>query len=142
MESIYLMGEDNPGYLGEPHFTDIGFFEWKYEGHQLKESDVWQIVDCIHDYAAGKVPLMANGIILSKEEQAEEAPLNFKYGDNQKVSHIRIDETEAFIIPINGEPAAQIELLEEDWEITGGDIEDPDLKDEVLRRFKANTSGA
>ena len=30
---------------------------------------------------------------------------------------------------IEGEPIAQIEMLEEDWEITGGDIRDPDLKD-------------
>jgi len=39
-------------------------------------------------------------------------------------------------------PTAQIELLEEDREITGGDIYDHDLKKEVLRRIKANTSVA
>jgi hypothetical protein len=142
MESIELIGEANPNYLGELHFTGMGFFEWKYEGKQLQETEVWQIVDCIQDYAAGKVPLMANGIILPKEDQPEEVPLTFKYGKNQVVSHIRIEEMEGhFIILINGEPTAQIELMEEDWEITGGDIYDRDLKEEVLRRIKANTSG-
>jgi len=140
MESITLIGEENPNYLGELHFAGISYYEWKYEGKQLEESEVWQIVDCIQDYAAGKVPLMANGIILPKEFQPEKLPLTFKYGKNQIVSHIRIEEMEGhFIVIVNGEPVAQIELLEEDWEVTGGDIYDRDLLDEVLRRIKANT---
>lgn len=140
MESITLIGEENPNYLGELHFTGISYYEWKYEGRQLQESEVWQIVDCIQDYAAGKVPLMANGIIMPKEFQPEELPLTFKYGKNQVVSHIRIEEMEGhFIVIVNGEPVAQIELLEEDWEVTGGDIDDRDLLDEVLCRIKANT---
>ncbi len=44
-----------------------------------------------------------------------------------------------FIVLINGEPTAQIELLEEDWEISGGDIYDRDLLEEIMRRIKANT---
>lgn len=140
MESITLIGEENPNYLGELHFTGISYYEWKYEGRQLQESEVWQIVDCIQDYAAGKVPLMANGIIMHKEFQPEELPLTFKYGKNQVVSHIRIEEMEGhFIVIVNGEPVAQIELLAEDWEVTGGDIDDRDLLDEVLCRIKANT---
>jgi hypothetical protein len=139
MESISLMGEDNPNFLGELHFTGIGFFEWKYEGKQLQESEVWQIVDCIQDYAAGKVPLVANGIILPKEDQPQEVPLTFKYGKNQRISHIRIEEMEgSFMVLFNGDPIAQIELLEDDWEVTEGDIDDRDLLDEVIRRIKAN----
>lgn len=140
MESLELIGEDNPGYLGELHFTGVGYFEWKYIGHQLQENEVWQIVDCIQDYAAGKKQQIANGIILPQPEQPQDESLYFKYGKNQVVSHIRIEEMEGhFVLLINGQPTAQIELLEEDWEITGGDIYDPDLKAEVLRRIRANT---
>jgi len=140
MESLELIGEDNPGYLGELHFTGIGYFEWKYIGNQLQENEVWQIVDCIQDYAAGKKQQIANGIILPHPEQPQDESLYFKYGKNQVVSHIRIEEMEGhFVLLINGQPTAQIELLEEDWKITGGDIYDPDLKAEVLRRIRANT---
>lgn len=139
MESISLMGEDNPGYLGELHFTGIGMFEWKYEGSQLQEMEVWQIVDCIQDHAAGKVPVIANGIIMPPPEEPEELPLAFKYGKNQVVSHVRLEEMEGhFIVLINGEPTAQIELMEDDWEVTGGDIYDSDLLEEILRRIRAN----
>lgn len=140
MESITLMGEGNPGYLGELHFTGIGFFEWQYTGTQLLEAEVWQIVDCIQDVAAGKKLPMEHGIILPKAVQPENVPLNFPCGKNQVVSQIRVEEMEGhFIVFINGEPAAQIELLEEDWEVTGGDIYDRDLLAEILRRIKANT---
>jgi len=140
VESLELTGEDNPGYLGELHFTGVGFFEWKYQGIQLKESEVWQIVDCIQDYAAGKEQRIANGMILPKPEQPEDESLYFKYGKNQIVSDIRLEEMEGhFILLINDVPTAQIELLEEDWEITGGDIFDTDLKKEVMRRIRANT---
>jgi hypothetical protein len=140
VESLELMGEANPGYLGELHFTGVGYFEWKYLGGQLQENEVWQIVDCIQDFSAGKKLPMANGIILPKPEQPEDESLYFKYGKNQVVSNIRIEEMEGhFAVHINGEPTAQIELLEEDWEITGGDIYDADLKEEVLRRIRANT---
>jgi hypothetical protein len=140
MESIELMGEDNPGYLGELHFSGIGYFEWKYDGNQLQENEVWQIVDCIQDYAAGKLQPMANGIILPKSDLPEDQSLYFKYGKDQVVSHIRLEEMEGhFIVLINGEPTAQLELLEDDWEVTGGDIYDRDLLNEILRRIKANT---
>jgi len=140
VESLELTGEDNPGYLGELHFTGMGFFEWKYEGKQLQESEVWQIVDCIQDYAAGKLQTMENGIILPNSEQREGQFLCFKYGYGQVVSDICIEEMEGhFIVLINGEPTARLELLEEDWEITGGDIGDADFLAEILRRIKANT---
>jgi hypothetical protein len=140
MESIELTGEDNPGYLGELHFTGIAFFEWKYEGRQLNKSEVLQIVDCIQDQAAGNIPIIVNGVMIPKSELPEEIPLTFKYGSKQVVSHIRIEEMEGhFIIIIDGEPTAQIELLEDDWEVTGGDIYDRDLLDEIIRRIKANT---
>lgn len=140
VESLELIGEANPGYLGELHFKGIGLFEWKYEGNQLVEDEVWQIVDCIQDFAAGKQQQIANGIIMPKPEHQQEISLTFKYGRDQVVSHIRLEEMEGhFIVLINGEPAAQIELMEEDWEITGGDIYDRDLLEEIFRRIKANT---
>jgi hypothetical protein len=141
VESLELTGEDNPGYLGELHFTGIGFFEWKYVGDQLQDSEVWQIVDCIQDYAAGKEQPMANGIILPRPEQPEDESLYFKYGKDQVVTDIRLEEMEGdFIVLIDGNPTAKFELLEQDWEITGGDIYDADLLAEILRRIKANTS--
>jgi len=79
------MGEDNPGFLGELRFTRIGHFEWVYKGHQLQETEVWQIVNFIQNYAAGKVPVIANGIMMPPAEEAEELPLHFKNGKNQKV---------------------------------------------------------
>jgi hypothetical protein len=140
VESLELTGENNPGYLGELHFTGVGFFEWKYEGLQLQESEVWQIVDCIQDYAAGKKRPMANGIILPKPEQPEDESLFFKYGKNQIVSEVCIEEIEGhFVVLVNGDPIAQFELLKENWEITSGDIDDADLKEEVIRRIRANT---
>jgi len=97
-------------------------------------------VDRIQDFAAGKQQEIANGIILPKSRHQQEISLTFKYGRDQVISHIRLQEMEGhFIVLINGEPAAQIELMEEGWEITGGDIYDRDLLDEILRRIKANT---
>jgi hypothetical protein len=32
-----------------------------------------------------------------------------------------------------------IEVMEEDWEIAGGDIYDRDLLEEILHRIRANT---
>lgn len=140
VESLTLMGEDNPGYLGELRFTGVAYFEWKYAGSRLTESEVWQIVDCIQDLAAGKDRPSDNGIILAKDEETPLPALDFKYGKNQVTYRISILEMEGhFVVLINGEPTAQLELLEEDWEITGGDIYDPDLFAEVLRRIKANT---
>jgi len=140
LESLTLMGEDNPGYLGELHFTGIAYFEWKYEGDRLTEREIWQVVDCIQDLAVGKYRPRDNGIILAKEEQLLPPPLHFKYGKNRITYQIGIEEMEGhFIIIINGEPVAQIELLEEDWEIAGGDLYDPDLLAEVIHRIKANT---
>ena len=140
VESLELTGEDNPGYLGELHFTGIGYFEWKYVGHQLQDGEVWQIVDCLQDYAAGKVHPMDNGIILPKPEQPEDVSLYFKYGKDQIVRDIRLEEMEGhFVVLINSDPTAQFELLEQDWEITGGEIDDADLLAEILRRIKANT---
>lgn len=140
MQNMELTGEDNPGYLGELHFSGIAYFEWKYKGHQLEEREVWQIVDCIQDYAAGNVQPADNGIILPGSEQPQDESLYFKYGKDQVVSDVSLEKTEGhFIVLINGEPAAQIELIEEAWEITGGDIYDPDLKAEIFRRIRANT---
>lgn len=140
VESLELTGEDNPGFLGELHFTGIGYFEWRYEGQQLQESEIWQIVDCLQDYAAGKEQPMANGIILPKPEAPVDESLYFKYGKNRTTYQIRLEEMEGkFIVLINGEPKAQVELMEEDWEITGGDIDDGDLLAEILRGIKANT---
>lgn len=137
------MGDANPGYLGELHFTGVAYFEWKYEGDRLTENEVWQIVDCIQDLAAGKHRPTDNGIILAKEQIPQHVPLNFNYGKNSVIYQIRIEEMEGqFVVLINGEPTAQIELLEADWEITGGNIYDTDLKQEIIRRIKANTSGA
>lgn len=140
VESLELIGEANPGYLGELHFKGVGLFEWKYQGNQLDEDEVWQIVDCIQDYATGKLQEVANGVILPKPEIQQNISLTFKYGKNQIVSHIRVEEMEGhFIVLINGAPAAQIKLVEGDWEITGGDIYDHDLFKEILRRIRANT---
>jgi hypothetical protein len=140
MESLELIGEDNPGYLGELHFTGIGFFEWTYKGEQLQEGEVWQIVDCIQDYAAGKEQEVCNGIIMPKAACPEALSLTFKYGKNQVVSDVRLTEMEGhFIVLVNEEPIAQLELLEEDWALTGGAINDPDLLEECIRRIKSNT---
>ncbi|QEC74705.1 hypothetical protein [Mucilaginibacter ginsenosidivorax] len=139
------MGEANPGYLGELHFTGVAYFEWRYEGDRLTENEVWQIVDCIQDLAAGKHRPSDNGIILVKEESEQQQlpELTFKYGKNRITHQISIVKLEGrFVVMINRDPAAQLELLEEDWEVTGGDIYDTDLKAEIIRRIKANSSGA
>jgi hypothetical protein len=138
MQNMELMGEDNPGFLGELHFSGIAYFEWKYEGHQLQENEVWQIVDCMQDYAAGIEQEISNGVILPKELPHDRL-LTFNYGKNGVVSHIRLEEMEGqFIVLSNGEPIAKIECME-DWEVTGGDIDDPDLLAEIMRRIKANS---
>ncbi|MDB5116512.1 MAG: hypothetical protein JWQ79_2004 [Mucilaginibacter sp.] len=43
LETIELQGEAHPDHLGQLHFKGIGFFEWKYEGDQLTEREVWQL---------------------------------------------------------------------------------------------------
>jgi hypothetical protein len=139
MQNIELMGEDNPGFLGELQFSGIAYFEWKYEGHQLQENEVWQIVDCMQDYAAGIEQEITNGVILPKKELPDDRLLTFKYGKNGVVCHIRLEEMEGqFVVLINGEPIAKIECMA-DWEVTGGTIYDPDLLAEIMRRIKANS---
>ena len=143
LESLALMGEDNPGYLGELHFTGLAYFEWKYEGNRLTEKEVWQIVDCIQDLAAGKYRPSDNGVYLAKENHTPPPPLQFKYGKNRLTYQISIEEMkEHFVVLVDGEPLAQLEFLEKYWEITSGDIYDSDLLAEIIHRIKANTSGA
>lgn len=118
MQNMELMGEDNPGFLGELHFSGIAFFEWKYDGHQLQENEVWQIVDCIQDYAAGIKQDIKNGIILPRKGFSEDRQLTFKYGKNGITSDICLEQMEGhFVVLINGEPIAKIECIE-DWEVT------------------------
>jgi hypothetical protein len=63
MEHFETERENHPGYLGMLHFKGVGFFEWKYEGNQLIESEVWQLIDCIQDHMSGKIYTTENGIL-------------------------------------------------------------------------------
>jgi len=44
-DNLEIMGDDNPCFLGELHFTGSALFEWKYKGKQLAEYEIWQVVD-------------------------------------------------------------------------------------------------
>lgn len=122
LAALELSGEDHPGFLGALHFKGIDFFEWKYEGTQLTEFEVLQIVDCIQNYTSVH-------------------SLDFKFGRDQVVYQIRIEEMEGhYAVFVDDVFTAQVELMEEDWEITSGDIYDPDLRDEVLKRINANSA--
>jgi hypothetical protein len=139
LENIELQAEAHPDYLGQLHFKGIGFFEWKYEGDQLTEREVWQLVDCIQDYNSGKASTTEHGFLTQRRNAPKDIDLYFRYGKNNQTYHIRIEEMEGqFIVLINGEPAAKIECME-DWEVTGGDIYDSDLLAEIIRRIRANT---
>ena len=140
MENFEVEREEHPGYLGQLHFKGLGFFEWKYDGHQLTEPEVWQLIDCIQDYHSGKAYTTENGMLTQSANAPKDIDLYFRYGKNQVTCHIRIEEMEGqFIVLVNGEPAARVEYMEDDWEVTGGDIYDSDLLAEVIRRIKANT---
>jgi hypothetical protein len=80
LENIELETEANPGYLGLLHFKGIGFFEWKYEGQQLTEPEVWQLVDCIQDYHAGKATTTERGILTQSSNAPQDIDFCFRYG--------------------------------------------------------------
>jgi hypothetical protein len=121
VENLVLMGDANAGYLGELQFTGIGFFEWKYSGSQLTEAEVLQVVDCIQDYASVN-------------------SLRFQFGRDQAVYQIRIEESEGhYAVFVDDVFTAVVELTEEEWEISSGDLYDPDLRKEVIRRINANS---
>jgi hypothetical protein len=114
LENIELQAEAHPGYLGLLHFKGVRFFEWKYEGHQLVENEVWQLVDCIQDYTSGKGTMTEHGFPTQSDNAPKDIDLYFRYGKDQRTFHIRIEEMEGqFIVLINGEPAAKIDV----WKI-------------------------
>jgi hypothetical protein len=83
--------------------------------------EVLQIVDCIQDFAS----------VYS---------LNFKFSRNQVVYEIRIGEKEChYAIFIDDGFMAQIELMEEGWKDTSGDMDDRDLREEVIRHINASS---
>jgi hypothetical protein len=43
------MGDDDPCFLGQLCFEGIAFFKWRYQGGQLSEDDIWQIVDLMQN---------------------------------------------------------------------------------------------
>jgi hypothetical protein len=126
LEYVELEGEANPGFLGELHFDGATAFEWKYTGNRLSETEVLQVVDILQD----NQPAFLSG-------NDPETTLSFTYDRFHERKYIQLMADEGrFLVFINGGFAAEIELMETEWEITSGDIHDRDLLAEVIRRVK------
>jgi hypothetical protein len=127
---VELEGEANPGFLGELHFDGITAFEWKYSGNRLSEAEVLQIVDVLQD----NQPAFLSG-------NDPDTALSFTWDRFNERKYIQLMADEGrFLIFINGGFAAEIELMETEWEITSGDLPEPGLDSEILRRIIAHTS--
>jgi hypothetical protein len=125
LEYVELEGEANPGFLGELHFQGATPFEWKYKGSSLSEAEVLQIVDVLQKHQ----PLFLSG-------NDPDTKLSFTYDRFHERQYIQLMADEGrFLVFINGGFAAEIELMETEWEITGGDIADEALLREILRRI-------
>jgi hypothetical protein len=129
LEYIELEGEANPGFLGELHFDGMTAFEWKYSGNRLSEAEVLQVVNVLQD---------TQPVFLSGNDPETALSFTFDRFHERKYIQLMADEGR-FLVFINGGFAAEIELMEDDWEITGGEIDNPQLLAEVLRRIRTHS---
>ena len=127
LEYVEVEGEANPGFLGELHFQGTTVYEWKYTGQRLSEAEVLQVVDLLQD----NQPVFVSG-------NDPDTVLSFTYDRFHERKYIQLIADEGrFLVFINGGFSAEIELMETEWEITGGDITDNQLEKEIMRRIKA-----
>lgn len=130
LEYVELEGEANPGFLGELHFPGTTVFEWKYMGQRLSEAEVLQVVDLLQDNQPGF--LFGNDL---------DTPLSFTYDRFHERKYIQLMADEGrFLVFINGGFSAEVEMMETEWEITGGDISDYTLEREIMRRIRDYTA--
>ncbi|SEN02846.1 hypothetical protein SAMN05192574_102228 [Mucilaginibacter gossypiicola] len=129
LEYVELEGEANPGFLGELHFNGLTAFEWKYIGNRLSEAEILQVVDVLQD----NQPVFLSG-------NDSETVLSFTFDRFHERKYIQLMADEGrFLVFINGGFSAEIELMEDDWEITGGGIDDQNLLAEILRRIRTHS---
>lgn len=96
----------------------------------MSETEVLQVVELLQDdqpvYIAGNDPGSA---------------LTFTYDRLNERKYIRIIAAEdRFLVFINGGFAAEVEMMDSDWEITTGDLPDSVLQAEILRRIRLQGS--
>jgi hypothetical protein len=126
LENIDLEGEAHPGFLGELHFHGTTVYEWQYQGTQLTEAEVLQVVELLQD----NQPVFLSG-------NDADSTLAFTYDHFHVRSYVQLMADEGrFLVFVNGGFAAEIELMETDWEVTGGELEFG-LEKEVLRRIRS-----
>ncbi|SDE63060.1 hypothetical protein SAMN05216464_10826 [Mucilaginibacter pineti] len=127
LEYVELEGAEHPGFLGELHFQGSTAFEWKYSGTALSEAEVLQVVELLQD----NQPTFLRG-----NDPDTELSLTYDRFNERKYIQLMPDEGR-FLVFVNGGFAAEIEMMEEDWEITGGDLPDAALESEILKRIRA-----
>lgn len=130
LESLELEGEAHPGFFGELPFQGMTVYEWKYSGSQLSETEVLQIVDLLQD----DQPMFISG-------NDSDAAMAFTWDRFHERKYIQLmADDDRFLVFINGGFAAEVEMMDSDWEITTGDLPDSQLQAEILRRIRAHTS--
>lgn len=128
LESVELEGEANPGFLGELHFNGTTIYEWKYKGGNLSETEVLQIVDLLQD---------KEQVFLSGNDP--DTSLSFTYDRFHERKYVQLVADEGrYLVFVNGSFSAEIELMEDDWEVTSGGIDDNYLLAEILARIRTN----
>lgn len=135
---IELYGADNPLFLGALHIGGSGLPDWHYHGSKLTENEIWQIVTVLLQFTDdGSEEEALIDMILNEDDDTPEG-LAFVYSKGLHTDTVRIEETEGhFMVFINEEPAAQIEMPDEIWEITEGEIADETLLAEIISRIDA-----
>lgn len=140
LQYLEFYGADNPLFLGELHIRGNGLPDWQYHGSRLTENEIWQIVATLMPHTDGYInEEAAIDAILNEDEPIQEG-LAFMYSYGLESVIVRIEEANGhFIILLNEEVAAQVEMPDETWEVTAGEIDDKDLLAEVIARISAAT---
>jgi len=138
LQYIELCGADNPLFLGELHIGGSGLPDWQYHGSKLSENEIWQIVAVLIQltYDGSEEEAVIDAIL----NEADNTPegLAFVYSNGLHTDTVRIEEAEGhFMVLINEELTTQIEMPDEVWEVTEGDIPDRTLLAEIISRIDA-----
>jgi|GEM_PF-5447903 len=122
--------QTQPGYLGELRFTGSTLYEWSYQGNQLNEEEVLQVLDMLQS--------RQQTFIYARRPQTA---LVFCYDALHVRSWIKLTANRnSFLIFINGRYNAAIAPGIDGWQFTDGDIKDNGLKQAIIRRIKSYTS--
>ncbi|UOE48720.1 hypothetical protein MTO98_30435 [Mucilaginibacter sp. SMC90] len=139
----YLQYIDSPEihhdfFLGELRLNRDRIPDWKYQGNKLTSNEIWQLVTALKVLTDEHIEEEAAIAAILNEEANSTKSMAFIYGEDFQADTVRIQEMKGhFIILINEQIVAKLEMTGGHWEVTGGSIDDPFLLSEIISHINA-----